>query len=71
MKTLGVKVNEDTYEKFIEVCNRDGCTPSDRMRDLVSKEIGDEENGDDRRRIEESDERSIDGESGKFNLEII
>jgi hypothetical protein len=71
MKTLGVKVNEETYEKFIEVCNRDGCTTSDRLRDLVLKEIGDEKNGDDRRGIEGFDERSNDRESETFDLNII
>jgi len=71
MKTLGVKVNEETYEKFIEVCNRDGCTTSDRLRDLISKEIGEDENGDDRREIEGFDERSANRESGKFNLDIV
>lgn len=71
MKTLGVKVNEETYEKFIEICNRDGCTTSDRLRDLVLKEIGDDDNGDDRREIEVFDERSDDRESETFSLDIV
>jgi len=71
MKTLGVKVNEGTYEKFIEICNKDGCTTSDRLRDLVLKEIGDDDNGDDRREIEGFDERSNDRESKTFNINIV
>jgi len=71
MKTLGVKVNEKDYEKFIGVCNRDGCTPSDRLRDLISKEIGDNKNGDDRREIEGFDEGSSDRDPETFYLDIV
>jgi len=35
VKTLGVKVNEETYLKFVKICDRDGCTASDRLRDLI------------------------------------
>lgn len=42
MKTIGAKVEDETYEVFRLVCENEGVTPSDRLRDLVNKFVKEE-----------------------------
>lgn len=41
-KTIGAKVEDETYEVFRLVCENEGVTPSDRLRDLVNKFVKEE-----------------------------
>ena len=41
-KTIGAKVEDETYEVFRLVCENEGVTPSDRLRDLVNKFVREE-----------------------------
>jgi len=35
MKTIGTKLDNKDYEKFLEMCNNDGMSVSEKLRDLV------------------------------------
>ena len=35
MKTVGTKLDNKDYEKFLEMCNNDGMSVSEELRDLV------------------------------------
>ena len=38
MKTLGAKVNDEVYHRFINNCKQSGITPSEKLRELVKSE---------------------------------
>lgn len=42
MKTIGSKVEDEIYNVFRLVCEKDGVTVSDRVKDLVSKFVKEE-----------------------------
>lgn len=39
MKTLGTKLDNEICQKFIECCNNDGQTVSEKIRKLIHEEI--------------------------------
>ncbi len=42
LKTIGSKVEDETYNLFRLVCERDGVTVSDRVKDLINKFVNEE-----------------------------
>ena len=35
MKTIATKLDNDEFDEFLEICNEDGCTKSEKLRKLV------------------------------------
>jgi len=44
MKTLGTKLDNDICQEFIELCNGNGQTVSEKIREMIQDEIEFEEN---------------------------
>ena len=42
MKTISTKVDRKDFDDFIESCNQDGCTVSEKLRALVLDSLGDD-----------------------------
>ena len=42
MKTISTKVDRKDFDDFIESCNQDGCTISEKLRALVLDSLGDD-----------------------------
>lgn len=36
MKTISTKLETDDHNRFLELCNKEGCTVSEMMRDLIT-----------------------------------
>lgn len=36
MKTISAKLEPDDHARFLELCNKEGCTVSEMMRDLIT-----------------------------------
>jgi len=45
MKTIGTKLDNKDYEKFLEMCNNDGMSVSEKLRDLVRMSLDANEEG--------------------------
>jgi len=45
MKTIGTKLDNKDYEKFLEICNNDGMCVSEKLRDLVRMSLDANEEG--------------------------
>ena len=45
MKTIGTKLDNKDFEKFIEMCNHDGMSVSEELRDLVRMSLDAHEEG--------------------------
>jgi len=45
MKTIGTKLDNKDYEKFLEMCNNDGMCVSEKLRDLVRMSLDAYEEG--------------------------
>jgi len=39
MKTIGTKLDNDEFEEFLEICNKEGCSKSELLRKLVKDSI--------------------------------
>lgn len=36
MKTISAKLDTENHKQFLELCNKEGCTVSEMMRDLIT-----------------------------------
>jgi len=45
MKTVGTKLDNKDYEKFLEICNNDGMSVSEELRNLVRMSLDAYEEG--------------------------
>ena len=39
MKVIATKLDNDEFEEFLEICNEEGCSKSEKLRKLVKDHI--------------------------------
>jgi len=39
MKVIATKLDDDEFEEFLEICNEEGCSKSEKLRKLVKDHI--------------------------------